>query len=76
MKKNILIATCGTSSLTNHRDIINNHFQDRPLSSLTEEEAKDFKERIIKELQGKDITDKKFGAEINSTYYLLSLIHI
>ena len=70
MKKNILIATCGTSSLTNHRDIINNHFQGRPLSSLTEEEAKDFKERIIKELQGKDITDKKFGAEINSTYYL------
>ena len=69
--KNILIATCGTSILTNNREVYKDILGDRPLNSISESDAKNIKEKIIDYLKDKKVFDRKCGAELNSTYYIL-----
>lgn len=69
--KDILIATCGTSVLTNAREIKNEIIGDKPYSQMTEEEAKKIEQKILEDLRGRDKEDKRNGAELNSTYYLM-----
>lgn len=69
--KNILIATCGTSILTNARDIKKEVIGEKNYNQMTEEEAKKIEKMILDDLRKRDIEDKKCGAELNSTYYLM-----
>lgn len=68
---NILIATCGTSILTNARDIKNEILGNRNLNEMTQEEANLLKERIKIKLKDKKANEKECGAELNSTFYLI-----
>lgn len=68
---NILIATCGTSILTNARDIKNELLGNRNLNEMTQEEATLLKERIKIKLKDKKANEKECGAELNSTFYLI-----
>lgn len=69
--KDILIVTCGTSILTNARDLKKEIIGDRNYNQMTEEEAEILGKRILEDLRNKDVFDKKCGAELNSTYYIM-----
>lgn len=69
--KNILIATCGTSILTNNRAIFQDILGEKKLNEISLEESKLIKEKVLAFLMEKDTNDKKCGAELNSTYYIL-----
>lgn len=69
--RNILIATCGTSILTNAKDIKEEVIGNKNYNQMTEEEACKIKNMILEDLRKRDIEDKKCGAELNSTYYLM-----
>lgn len=69
--KDILIATCGTSILTNARDIKNEILGNRNLSEITQEEALIFKEKVKIKLKNKEAYERECGAELNSTFYLM-----
>ena len=69
--KDILIATCGTSILTNNKEIYKDILGDRYLNSISEDEAKVIKGKILDYLKDKKVFDRKCGAELNSTYYIL-----
>lgn len=69
--KDILIATCGTSILTNNKEIYKDILGDRYLNSISEDEAKIIKGKILDYLKDKKVFDRKCGAELNSTYYIL-----
>lgn len=69
--KNILIATCGTSILTNNRAIFQDILGEKKLNEISLEESKLIKEKVLAFLMEKDMNDKKCGAELNSTYYIL-----
>ena len=69
--KDILIATCGTSILTNAREIKNEIIGNKNYNEMTEEEAEKLKKRVLEDLRNRDVFDKKCGAELNSTYYIM-----
>lgn len=69
--KDILIATCGTSILTNARDIKNEILGNRNLNEMTQEEATLLKKRIKIKLKYKEANEKECGAELNSIFYLM-----
>lgn len=72
----ILIATCGTSVITNHRPIVKEVIGDKILNSITLEEGEEIKVKIIEALKDKVAQDRMCGAEINSTYYLMKKLDI
>lgn len=69
--ENILIATCGTSILTNARDIKNEILGDRNFNEMLQEESVLLKERIKAKLKDKKANEKECGVELNSTFYLI-----
>lgn len=69
--KKILIATCGTSVLTNARTLKEEILGDRHFSNMTEEERKIIKVKLLENLKIKNANDRSCGAEVNSTYFLL-----
>lgn len=69
--RDILIATCGTSILTNARDIKNEILGERNYNQMTIEESLIIKDKIKEKLKNKNGNDRECGAELNSTFYLI-----
>lgn len=69
--RDILIATCGTSIIGNARDIKTEVLGNRNYNQMTKEEGLIIKDKIKNKLKNKNMTDKDFGAELNSTFYLI-----
>lgn len=67
----IIIATCGTSVLTNHRTVLKKVIGDKFLNEITKEEAEQVKEKVLEALSDKKAQERECGAEVNSTYYLM-----
>lgn len=67
----ILLATCGTSVLTNARDVKKDVIGDRNYSEMTDEESRLIKEKVMTKLADKEPIARECGAELNSTYYLI-----
>ena len=59
--KNILIATCGTSILTNNRTIFQDILGEKKLNEISLEESKLIKEKVLAFLMEKDMSDKNVG---------------
>lgn len=69
--KRILLATCGTSILTNSREVKNEVLGNRNYNEMTEEESQIIREKIKNKLANKEANDRECGAELSSTYYLI-----
>lgn len=69
--KNVLIATCGTSVLTNQRYIKEQIAGDKNYDNISVNELGKIKKHILKNLKNKKPYEKICGAEINSIYYLI-----
>lgn len=71
MNKDILVATCGTSVLTNAREIKAEVLGERRYSQMTEEEGNLIKEKVLSKLSDKEANERCCGAELNSIYHLI-----
>lgn len=71
--KDILIATCGTSILTNkvQRSIKDEIAGDKKYLEMSEDEISKIKNNILVFLETKEAHERDCGAELNSIYYLI-----
>lgn len=70
--KDILIATCGTSILTNQREIKEKIIGDKRYSEISKEEVELLRMNILEFLKDKNADERRCGAELNSIYYLIN----
>lgn len=67
-----LIATCGTSILTNSKEVLNNILGDKKIENLTFEEIKKIEVNLFNKLKEYEPSHRVFGAEINSINLMIN----